>query len=98
MADIKTGAVARRCQTMPWHRWAENWHRSAQGEFSGVFPENFIKVWLVPPFLPANSACGSRSQCTTESETSSLLETVGWFLTFYVAAAACITLAHANLA
>ena len=26
---------------MPWHRWAEIWHRSAQGEFSGVFPENF---------------------------------------------------------
>ena len=33
--NIVSGADTRRCQTMPWHRWAEIWHRSAEGEFSG---------------------------------------------------------------
>ena len=26
---LLAGANARRCQTMPWHRWAEIWHRLA---------------------------------------------------------------------
>ena len=26
---------------MPTMPWVEIWHRSAEGEFSGVFPENF---------------------------------------------------------
>ena len=45
---VTSGAEARRCQTMPWHRWAEIWHRSAEGEFSGVFSRTTLKVWLVP--------------------------------------------------
>ena len=64
---------------MPWHRWAEIWHRSAEGQISVVFPEIF-KGLVGSPLWPANIAHGSRSPSTTESETSSLLKTLGWFL------------------
>ena len=37
---LLAGANARRCQTMPWHRWAEIWHRSAEEEFSGWLCKN----------------------------------------------------------
>ena len=72
-------ADAKRCHGIGGPKFGIVWHRSAEGQISVVFPEIF-KSLVGSPFLPANSAHGSRSPSTTESETSSLLKTIGWFL------------------
>ena len=72
-----SGAVARRCQTMPWHRWAEIWHRSAEGEFFGVLPENF--KGLVVSYVAAAAYCVYRRQSIDHQCYKYCIDVIAWY-------------------
>ena len=51
---VMSGADARRCQTMPWHRWAEICHRLASVGSGRIFRrlrENFPEFLVGSPFF-----------------------------------------------